>query len=88
GDPRTLHPYEETQRAAGADLRDALGDGYVVIAMTIGSGAAPLWVPKTTSSPATRDFRFAAIRVLERTTRTPSKVRRLVREVVPLSVEV
>jgi erythromycin esterase len=50
GDPRTLHPYQQTQRAAGAWLREALGGGYVAVAMTIGSGAAPYPLPK---SPAT-----------------------------------
>jgi erythromycin esterase len=46
GNPRTLHPYGETQRSAGAHLRDALGDGYRAVAMTTGAGAAPYPLPQ------------------------------------------
>jgi len=46
GDPRTLSPYSQTGRSAGALLRGALGTGYHAIALTAGSGHAPLPVPE------------------------------------------
>jgi len=46
GDPRTLSPYSQTGRSAGALLRGALGAGYHAIALTAGSGHAPLPVPE------------------------------------------
>ncbi len=50
GDPRTVSPNAETQRNAGALLRDALGAGYHAIALTAGSGSigfgdAPMPLP-------------------------------------------
>ena len=46
GDPRALSPYSQTGRSAGAVLRGALGVDYHAIALTAGSGHAPLPVPE------------------------------------------
>jgi erythromycin esterase len=36
----------ETHRNAGGELRDALGDGYAVVALTFGRGSVPFPVPQ------------------------------------------